>query len=239
MFGDASIQRMITFYELSQRRKQQAIERAHLPPVITISCQPGGGGQEVAALLGQKGWTVWDRELVNEIANDIHVQRQIVEHLDERAESLLEEMFQALFGATTITFQTYLRWLHRTILSIAAQGNAVIIGRGANFILPKALKVRAIASFDYRVEKLMALERMSEEEATRYIARSDQQRINFIRQCFGRDIDDASQYDMVIRMDDFRIPDAAEVIQLAAQIKFSDLETQYDLQRTPPDGDSA
>ncbi|MBC8228994.1 cytidylate kinase family protein, partial [bacterium] len=102
------------------------------------------------------------------------------------------------------------------------QGNAIIVGRGANFILPEALNVRIIASFDYRIETLMKRYDISQQEAENRIVRSDQEREEFINTVFGADIDDIALYDLIIRMDEFTIEGAIQIILEALKIKYND-----------------
>lgn len=194
------------------------------PPVITISRQLGSDGEKIAEQLGRElDWEVWDSEIVDRIATDANVHREIVALLDERTVSAFEEISRALFGDdTSMASQTYLRHLVGTIMSIGQQGEAIIVGRGANFILPEALNVRIIASFDYRIDDLMKRDEISEREAERRIVRSDQDSADFIKKAFGADIDDVALYDLILRMDEFSIQGASQIICTSTRIKFTD-----------------
>jgi len=217
---------LITQQELREQEKRGESPTITKPHVITISRQLGSGGAEIAEQLGRElSWDVWDSEIIDKIANDANVHRQMVELLDERAVSAFEEISRALFSATsTLSWQTYVRHLVGTIMSIGQRGKAIIVGRGANFILLKELNVRVVASFDYRIENLMKRDEISQREAERRIVRSDQNRADFIRKVFGADIDDVALYDLIIKMDKFSILDAVQIIRTAARIKFTDLE---------------
>jgi cytidylate kinase len=195
------------------------------PPLITISRQLGSGGTEIAQELGNRlGWAVWDSKIINKIANDANVSREMVEHLDGRRISVFEEMARAIFSPTsTLRWETYLKHLVGVIMSIGQQGKAIIVGRGANFILPEALNVRIIASFDYRIETMMKRYDISQQEAESRIVRSDQEKEEFIKKVFGTDIDDAAFYDLIIKMDELG-ENATQVIRTAAQMNFKDLE---------------
>lgn len=204
-----------------ERRRQQRMGKVSKPPVITISRQTGSNGTEVAKHLGRKlGWKVWDRELVDKIAHDTHAQRQMVEHLDEHIESMIEEMLEAIFSTTMMTSETYLRHLFGIILSIGQQGHAIIVGRGANFLLPRALNVRIIASLAYRIETLMRREEVSREEAEHRIVRSDEGRAEFVKKAYDADVVDVTRYDLTLRMDGFRIQDAVQILQTTMDAKF-------------------
>jgi cytidylate kinase len=206
------------------REKQLQGEATQItnPPVITISRQLGSGGAEIAQKLGrQLGWDVWDSEIIDRIANDANVSREMVEILDERRTSAFEKIARALSKNTSITSENYFRHLVSTLMSIGQQGKTIIVGRGANFILPEALNVRIIASLDLRLGTLMRRYNISQDEAESRIVKSDQGREGFIGKVFGADIDDIALYDLILRMDEFTIEDAIQIILEAVKIKFN------------------
>jgi len=214
---------IIAQQELRQQQEQEETPTVAKLPVITISRQLGSNGTEIAKQLGHElGWDVWHNEIIDKIANDANVHRQMVALLDERAVSAFEELSRALFSATGMTSQTYVRHLVGTLMSIGQQGKAIIVGRGANFILPEALNVRIVASFDYRVENLMKRDEISQGEAERRTVRSDQARSDFMRKVFGADIDDVALYDLILRMDEFSLQDTIQILRTATRIKFTD-----------------
>jgi len=214
---------IIAQQKLREQQRQGEEPTVTKSPVITISRQLGSNGTEIAEQLGQElDWNVWDREIVDKISADANVHRQMVELLDERATSTFEEISRALFSTASMTSQTYVRHLVGILMSIGQQGKAIIVGRGANFILPEALNVRIIASFDYRIGNLMGREEISQREAERRIVRSDQDSANFIKNAFGTDIGDVSLYDLIIRMDEFDLRGAIQIIRTATQIRFAD-----------------
>jgi cytidylate kinase len=217
---------LITQQELRERQQRGEAPIVGQPPAITISRQLGSSGAEIAARLGQElVWNVWDREIIDKIATDANVHREMVALMDERRISAFEEMTRGIFtAADMLTWQTYVKHLIGAIISIGQQGKAIIVGRGANFILPEALNVRIIASFDYRLENLMTRDEIAAREAENRIVQSDQDRANFIKKVFGADIDDVALYDLILRMDEFSSEDAIEIIQTAMRVKFKDSE---------------
>src|SRR5207244_6696075 len=53
---------------------------------------------------------------------------------------------------------TYLRLTQKVVLELATQGNAVIVGRGSQFLLhnlPRTLHIYAFAPLPYRIENVM------------------------------------------------------------------------------------
>jgi len=189
--------------------------------VITISRELGSGGRRVAEeLANMLQLSLWDRELVERIAEDADVADHLVRHFDEHVVSEIEVLVRHLAGEPRIGGFQYKRHLARTILQIARIGNAIILGRGANFILPHALNVRIVASCEVRIHNLMQFEGMSRREAEDAIQRSDRERADFTRRLWGRKWDDPLCYDMTLRMDEMTNLDAASVIAAAFNRRF-------------------
>lgn len=94
----------------------------------------------------------------------------------------------------------YLTHLMQVINTIAEHGRAVIVGRGANFILPpeKRFSVRVTAEMDLRIRNIVRLFHCSRDEARRRIVQRESRRAAFIRQFFQADINDPLCYDMVL-----------------------------------------
>ena len=97
----------------------------------------------------------------------------------------------------------------RAVIEEAAErGNAVILGRGAAFILgkrPGMLHVQLHASLDARVRYLLARveaippEARPEEKSLRELCQSiDAARAEYVRRLFGADWLDATHYDLAI-----------------------------------------
>jgi cytidylate kinase len=193
-------------------------------PIITISRELASGGREIAEQLNRMlGWELWDREIVDEIATNANVHRKMVEMLDERHQTEIEAILRAFSKEKTIDRYVYRRHLVETIFTIAQRGRAIILGRGANFILDCTrctLAVRVVASMEIRVARLMDRENISESEARRRILRSDRQRRDFVKKMFGLDISDPIHYDLTIKTDHIGIEEAANVIITALRAKF-------------------
>lgn len=191
--------------------------------VVTISRQPGAGGHTVAervcSALGP-GWKVWDREIIDALAECANMRREMIESLDENVHSWLEQVVREVFGVTTMETFEYRRHLAQVLLSIAQQGHAVIVGRGANFLLKYGLNVRLQASREFRITETMAGENMDREQAEKRVREIDKRRADFTRSVFECDIDDIEAYDMILRTDvlGFDVATAAIVAAVKAKL---------------------
>jgi cytidylate kinase len=187
-------------------------------PVITISRQLGVGGRRIAESLAKRlGWSLWDKDLVDAIAKGAEVSTRVVEAFDEKTVSELDRLASALTGQYEIGGFLYGQHLVRVILAVARHGYAIILGRGANFLLTGAMHIRLVASDSYRIKNIMDDLHVSREEALDRIYQSDRERAKFIRDIYGRDIEDPLAYDMVITVDSFGTEGCVELIITAFQ----------------------
>ena len=184
-------------------------------PVITLSREPGSGGRLIARGLAEKlGLDLFDQEVVHEMAKSANISTRLVETLDEKGVSTLHEWVSALVDSRHLWPDQYMQHLMKVVGIIGEHGRAVIVGRGANFIIPKDMKlsIRIEASLDVRVKNIANEFGVPEEEARRRAIRTESDRKAFVRKYFNADIADPMNYDMVINTGKFSIPEAIDMI---------------------------
>ena len=117
--------------------------------------------------------------------------------------------------------ELYARYLRQALNRISANDQAVVIGRGANFILhcSKCLHVRIVAPIGLRIEIYRSYFDVTEREAERRIRLEDREKAAFIRRLFGGDIDDPENYDLVINLAGLTPEMVTELIAHAAQLR--------------------
>lgn len=106
----------------------------------------------------------------------------------------------------------YLDLVTSVVLESAAQGDAMIVGRGGQMILarmPGVLHVQILSRFESRVFELTQREAIKWREAAHRVRASDEQRASYLRRFYNVDWLDPNLYDLVINTD--RISDAAAV----------------------------
>jgi len=220
--------RRVTEWFLLERARKEERKAEKQPvgvqPVITISRQYGAGGHSVADKLvtwmGPK-WQVWDKEIIEAIAQSAQERTEMVASLDEVTQSWMEQMVRSLFNVRYMEAQAYHRHLAQVLLALAQQGRKVIIGRGANFVLPEALNVRLEAGLDFRVNDIMERYKVTKDEALRKIHEVDRVRADFTKRVFNRDITDRRAYDIIIQTDAIGFDATAAAIAAAANTMFS------------------
>jgi len=216
-------------------RREQATREHELPeleplvqPVITISRQFGAGAVTVAERLAEilgKPWEVWEKTLIEAVATSAKVRTEMVETLDERAQSWMDEMLRRVFGREVMETATYRKHLAQTLLALAQQGNKIIVGRGANFVLDHALNVRLQASEQHRIKTTMAREGLDREAATKRLRSMDRSRAEFTMSVFGRDVNDPTAYDMVLNIETLGLEPSIQAIIAAARSLYGLPET--------------
>ncbi len=196
--------------------------------IITISRTTGSGASIVAQRLAEDmGWTVWDRSLLLSLAKDSRIQKEILRVIDEKHLDEASSYAYSLFGDTTLGGMVYTRQLARTIWAICARNRAIIIGRGANFIVPNALHIRIDSPFGVRVENMVRFENMSRQEAEKHLKISDRDRRNFLVKSFGRDKVESFPFDLQLNMNRLTKDDASQLIKLAFAQHEARLKAKY------------
>lgn len=188
-------------------------------PVIAITREPGCDGESIAQTLAKElGLVLYDWEIVEEIAKDAHASEQVVATLDEKFRSELDDWLVSFAGGPNLSSYQYMQSLRRVLFSIATHGDAVILGRGVNFLLPpekKTLGLYLVAPLEVRVKNIMQALRLSQENALKHITLTErEQRLWFRKRCHV-DINDATHYHMVINT---ALVTAETIVQLVKEI---------------------
>jgi cytidylate kinase len=200
-----------------------------LGPYITISRELGSGGTEISHLVAEKlGWQHYDREIIEAIASQAHTREELVSRFDEQIQNALDTYLRNLFTKQLLDNTQYLHHLTRVLVSIAQYGHAVILGRGANFILPpeSGLRVRVVAPLEVRRLRLMQEQGYDAKKAAHEICKHDEARHDFLQHHFHCKSEEMA-YDVVINTAHIETAAAAEwIVQLAlAKLKKLILKT--------------
>lgn len=193
-------------------------------PIITISREKGSGGRPIAFLVAKKlgvPWAVFHKDIVEEIAKEVHLEKELIEEVDEAQIPLITQLIDNVLGKKYMNLSGYYKHLIHILSTIGHRGHAIIIGRGANFLFPMAFKVRIICEMEERIRGVMKYEKVNRREAEELIEKSDRERANFTQILFQHDPRKAHHYDMTIRTGkNLSLEDAASIIVDTARKKF-------------------
>ncbi len=191
-------------------------------PCLLVSRECGSGGGKVARQVAERlGWQVFDREVLDEIAQLAHVRVQLLDTVGERTREMWGDSWRPELEAEDIGYEMYLRYLRQVILTLGHHGDAVIVGRGAQYFLPSrcSLRVRVVAPLEMRVRRVAEAEGLSAEEAQRCVKKFDADRAEFVRKSFQREGTSPLNYDLVINTGELSLESAAELIFEALEEK--------------------
>lgn len=210
-----------------QAEKKRAGEQAVEPwPLITVSREFGALGTEIGRRAAEKlGFSFWDQEIVHAIAEQTGVQETLLASLDEQTRTRIEDFIaESVFGSGT-TAVKYVRQVIRVVHTVERHGGAVVIGRGAQFILAKdaALRVRVVCPYEQRVAGYSKREGLSEAEAERTLAQVERERQTFIQRHYDRNVGDPVHYDIMVNTESILPDQAADLLIAAYRSKFGRL----------------
>jgi len=182
--------------------------------VVAVSRQVGAGGAYVGQALARAlGVRYVDREILKEAASLLGRDAAEIESLEERVSSLWSRMAGALaWGGPEATYmpppmpalyeEDLFAVQARIIRQIAAQEEAVFVGRAATWILRERADLISVflhAPEAVRVERVMREYKLSDlEEARKMVSRSDQQRSRFLQSVTGGSWFDVTHYHLCV-----------------------------------------
>jgi len=183
--------------------------------IITIEREYGAGGSLVAAELARiKGWQLLDQQLTCEIAKVAAVSEKAVARHEERCDPLVHRLAKVFWRGSyerslpisddkIFDADELVSYAHRVIEKKAQEGNCVIVGRGAPYILrgrPDAFHVFVYGSRDRKIQRLLDL-KMSEKDATEMVDTIDKERAAFVRKYFNAEWPCRRLYHLMLNSD--------------------------------------
>ncbi|MHB8993851.1 MAG: cytidylate kinase-like family protein [Armatimonadota bacterium] len=199
--------------ELMTRTESDEKKVVTASPVITISRNMGSGGITTGQLIAEKlNFAYYDKEVIEQIAAETGSSSEHIARYDERPRDVVSSMMLNLLDSRNVGDTVYLRALHRVMKSIAKEGRAVIVGRGGGCVLHDAVRVRLVAPFDIRAQRMAMVRDITEKEAEQIVLASDHDKKRFLRHFFGCDVNDPMLYDLVINTGTLSLDHAADLI---------------------------
>ena len=182
---------------------------------ITVEREYGAGGGAIAKKLAERlGWKLWDQELTCEIARVARVDQAVVERMDERCDSRFYRLMKVFMrgsmeqslpvrGMDHFDADSMVEFMQRVISGAASEGNAVIVGRGAPYILrarPDTFHVFVYGSREKKIRRLIKLKK-SEKEAIEMVDTIDRERAAFVRKYFNAEWPCRRLYHLMLNSD--------------------------------------
>ena len=194
-------------------------------PVITVAMEPGSGGSIIAQRIAERlKFDYFHRDIVEKIAKTAKIRSKVVNSLEKERLTGVKDFISSLVEEHYIHPDTYLRHLLPVISTIAKHGRAVIVGRGANFILPAEdiFSVRVIAPLKKRIREVALTHGAPVEEVKRRVIQRESRRKAFVRHSFNADISNPIHYDLTINTGKMSIESAVEAVIGAVRARQGD-----------------
>ena len=195
--------------------------------VITISRQFGAGGKTLGEMIAkQLGYTFADAEIVQRIAKEANVSPHWVETVEKEAGGKLSRIVTKMVSKPLVERilkdergyldeEIYLDYLVLIIAQIADEGNAVILGRGSQYILndhPDAYHILLINEFENRVKFMEQRYDLSHTKAVQIVKYEDKRRLSLYRKLGKQDYEKPSLYHLVLNMSRISLDQALTLV---------------------------
>lgn len=206
----------------AQLEKWRKEERVELKPCITVSREAGVGGSEICRkVAAELNMDLIGGQILSRIAESTHMSKITVQSLERKEVQTVERWITSFFTARHLSPDVYFQHLVKIIRTVGQHGNAVIIGRGAQYILPpnRTLRMRIIGPIEKRIDHIIGKQGCSRAEAQEYVAHRDHDRKAFIMKYFHEDIANSAHYDLVVNMAEITVDEAVSIIKQAFQAR--------------------
>ncbi len=193
-----------------------------IKPYIAISRLRGSHGNELGRILAERlGYKLYDRELVDYVAERANVRAEAVAALGETWYNKTHDWIAGTIDKRFLRCDEYVRHLAEAVTTIALHDASVFLGRAVGFILPpeRGLRLRVVAPFEHRLRRMMELHDMSLAEATRTLHQSDEAKRSFIQAYFCVDMCDPLAYDLCLNFGTLTVEQAVEICLVAFKEK--------------------
>jgi cytidylate kinase len=199
--------------------------------VITISRQFGAGGKTLGRRIADTlGYFYADEDIIERAVVEIYVSsdgrkiietepvdklRKFISKLNPFATSLME--LPLIDKERYIDGFKYFELLNLIIPKIVKDGNAVIVGRGGQYILhdfENTYNILLIANEEDKIKFIVDHYRVSRTRAVQMINRMNKRRANLYSFFRKKDYDDPKLYDLILNMSRFSIDKAEKLITM-------------------------
>lgn len=195
--------------------------------LVTVSREYGAGGSEFAKALGERlGWRVLDHDIIDRVAERLHLQTGIVQQRDEQPPGWLDriastllisapESPMALETSGVLTPDSIAQAAHAAIIETSQSPPAIIVGHGAQYIFRDragTIQIRLTGTIESRVPRIIARDGGTEQEAAANARRIDAKRQAYVQRYYHHAWTDPTLFDVQFNTSRVTIAEAASLV---------------------------
>ena len=195
--------------------------------VVTISRQFGAGGITLGKAVAERlGFPFLDNELIQMVARKARVSTNWVASIEKEAGGRLLKFVSGLVSRSLvdrvldeqrgyIDEEIYVDLLQQILRQVAEEGDAVILGRGGQYILrdnPNAVHILLVGAKPDRVRFMEEHYEMTPTRALKTVNLEDKRRASLYRKFGQEDYDDPRLYHLVLNMSQLHMDVACQMV---------------------------
>ena len=207
--------------------KRHALQPA---PFVTLSRQYGCMAYVMADRLAHRlnaefpewNFTIYDRETLEMMIKDDAITADVINGLSGRTRGFIEDAVGQLIAQRLPETRVFYH-LARTFCSIAALGQAILIGCGGAAItrkIPAGMHVRLIAPIKWRIENMRNYPDRADEASMEIVKQADKERESFVRKYLGVDVNDPGLYHLIPNNQFLTMEEQIEIITKLVQKRY-------------------
>jgi cytidylate kinase len=184
-------------------------------PTITMSPMTGTGGDVVAVKLMDylqhhappgRQWAIFDKNLMTKVLEEHGLSQMMADSPAEAKEPLVSQLLNKLRTGHP-SASKIVELAVETVWNLATGGYVILVGRAANVVtadLKNVFHVRLVGSLSLRVENTKDSYHYDRRTAANFVKSEDEDKRLYMKEYFGKDIDDPELYHIMVNTD--RIP---------------------------------
>ena len=228
---EARISAHVHAWEKAKERGQPLAPETY--PFITISrefgCEGGLLAQRLQEILNERcrpffTWVAYEQEVLDQVADELHLARGLVETIDGHRRGEMSEIFDAILN-NRVDDAVIFRKIAEVVRSLAIHGHTILVGRGSYLItqdLRTGMHVRLVAPRDWRIHKIAADRGIANQEAEKIVLQGERERDHYMKTFFIQDPAHPFMHDLVIDNSRFNLAQIAEIVFTALGARFGE-----------------
>ncbi len=219
------LKRKLSFVESFLTENANKMEELEIMPasqkiIITVSREYGSGGRKIAQELAENlGFAYYDKNIIEMAAKESNLPEAYVEEREQKMTSgFLYDLFsqyQALNEEETELDKLY-EIETKIIREAAVEGNCVIVGRCADYILKEfqnCYNIFVYAKEEYKIQEIMQREHLEKDAAAKRVRSVNRKRFLHYKYYTGRILGLSKNYNLCLDVGVLGVEEAVDLIK--------------------------